>query len=99
MLVNGRTQAKSHRLRGGEEVEFDAPERATPELAAEEMDLRIVYEDEHLVVVDKPAGLVVHPGARPCNGNARARTALARHRRRGPDSPGSCIASTATRRA
>ena len=61
VLVNGRTQAKSHRLRGGEEVEFDAPERTTPELAAEEMDLRIVYEDEHLVVVDKPAGLVVHP--------------------------------------
>jgi 23S rRNA pseudouridine1911/1915/1917 synthase len=61
VLVDGRAQAKSHRLTGGEEVEFDAPERAAPELAAEEMDLRIAYEDEHLVVVDKPAGLVVHP--------------------------------------
>ncbi|MFL5980868.1 MAG: RluA family pseudouridine synthase [Gaiellaceae bacterium] len=59
--VDGREQAKSHRLSGGEEVEFDAPERTVPELAAEEMDLRIAYEDEHLVVVDKPAGLVVHP--------------------------------------
>ena len=59
--VDGREQAKSHRLSGGEELEFDAPERAVPELAAEEMDLRIAYEDEHLVVVDKPAGLVVHP--------------------------------------
>jgi len=61
VLVDGRAHAKSHRLRGGEEVEFDAPERVAPELAAEEMDLRIAYEDEHLVVVDKPAGLVVHP--------------------------------------
>jgi 23S rRNA pseudouridine1911/1915/1917 synthase len=61
VLVDGRTHAKSHRLSGGEEVEFEAPERSTPELAAEEMDLRIAYEDEHLVVVDKPAGLVVHP--------------------------------------
>lgn len=61
VLVDGRTHAKSHRLSGGEEVEFDAPGRSTPELAAEEMDLRIAFEDEHLVVVDKPAGLVVHP--------------------------------------
>ena len=59
--VDGESRAKSHRLTGGEEVEFDPPERAEPQLAPEEMDLRIVYEDEHLVVVDKPAGLVVHP--------------------------------------
>jgi 23S rRNA pseudouridine1911/1915/1917 synthase len=61
VLVDGRAQAKSHRLAGGEKVEFEAPERAAPSLAAEQMDLRIAYEDEHLVVVDKPAGLVVHP--------------------------------------
>jgi 23S rRNA pseudouridine1911/1915/1917 synthase len=61
VLVDGQSRAKSHRLAGGEEVEFEAPERPEPELAPEEMDLRIAYEDEHLVVVDKPAGLVVHP--------------------------------------
>jgi 23S rRNA pseudouridine1911/1915/1917 synthase len=61
VLVDGQREAKSHRLTGGEEVEFDPPERPTTSLAAEEMDLRIAYEDEHLVVVDKPAGLVVHP--------------------------------------
>jgi 23S rRNA pseudouridine1911/1915/1917 synthase len=62
VLVDGQREAKSHRLTGGEQVEFDAPERAaTGGLAAEEMDLRIAYEDEHLVVVDKPPGLVVHP--------------------------------------
>jgi 23S rRNA pseudouridine1911/1915/1917 synthase len=62
VLVDGRQQAKSHRLSGGEEVEFEAPARAAPKpVVAEQMDLRIAYEDEHLVVVDKPAGLVVHP--------------------------------------
>jgi 23S rRNA pseudouridine1911/1915/1917 synthase len=61
VLVDGRQEAKSHRLSGGEEVEFEPPVRAAPGLAAEEMALRLAYEDEHLVVVDKPAGLVVHP--------------------------------------
>jgi 23S rRNA pseudouridine1911/1915/1917 synthase len=61
VLVDGEARAKSHRLAGGEEVEFEAPEVAASVLAPEQMDLRIAYEDEHLVVVDKPAGLVVHP--------------------------------------
>jgi 23S rRNA pseudouridine1911/1915/1917 synthase len=61
VLVDGRRQAKSHRLSGGEELEFEPPDRPSPGLAPERMELRIAYEDEHLVVVDKPAGLVVHP--------------------------------------
>jgi 23S rRNA pseudouridine1911/1915/1917 synthase len=61
VLVDGRERAKSHRLSGGEELEFDEPELAVSSLEPEQMDLRIAYEDEHLVVVDKPAGLVVHP--------------------------------------
>jgi 23S rRNA pseudouridine1911/1915/1917 synthase len=61
VLVDGLRQGKSHRLAGGEQVEFQPPDRTTTGLAAETMDLRIAYEDEHLVVVDKPAGLVVHP--------------------------------------
>ena len=61
VLVDGLREVKSHRLIGGEEVEFEPPERAQPTLSAEEMDLRIAYEDDQLVVVDKPAGLVVHP--------------------------------------
>jgi 23S rRNA pseudouridine1911/1915/1917 synthase len=61
VLVDGHTRAKSHRLSGGEEVEFEVPESSATALAPEEMDLRIAYEDEQLVVVDKPAGLVVHP--------------------------------------
>jgi 23S rRNA pseudouridine1911/1915/1917 synthase len=61
VLVDGRALGKSHRLEGGEEVELEPDARAEPELAREPMDLRLAYEDEHLLVVDKPAGVVVHP--------------------------------------
>ena len=61
VLVDGEARTKSHRLNGGEQLEFEAQEAPSAVLAPEEMDLRIAYEDEHLVVVDKPAGLVVHP--------------------------------------
>ena len=63
VLVDGRPLDKSRRLSGGEELEFEPPERLSAELEPEQMDLRIAYEDEHLMVVDKPAGLVVHPGS------------------------------------
>lgn len=61
VLVDGRALGKSHRLEGGEEVELEPEGRPEPKLAQESMDLRIAYEDEHLLVVDKPAGVVVHP--------------------------------------
>ena len=60
VLVDGEPRQKSHRLEGGEEVAVELPE-AAPALVAEEMDLRVAWEDEHLLVVDKPAGVVVHP--------------------------------------
>jgi 23S rRNA pseudouridine1911/1915/1917 synthase len=63
VLVNGRARAKSHRLEGGEELEVGVPAPRTDGLVPEEMDLVVPYEDEHLLVVDKPAGLVVHPAA------------------------------------
>jgi 23S rRNA pseudouridine1911/1915/1917 synthase len=61
-LVDGVARPKSHRLEGGEVVTL----AAEPELVSTHHELPevpIVYEDEHLVVVDKPAGLVVHSGA------------------------------------
>jgi 23S rRNA pseudouridine1911/1915/1917 synthase len=63
VLVDGRSLGKSQRLSGGEELEFEPLERVSTTLAPEQMDLRIAYEDEHLIVVDKPAGLVVHPAS------------------------------------
>jgi 23S rRNA pseudouridine1911/1915/1917 synthase len=61
VLVDGERRPKAHRLGGGEEVEVEPGPTAPAGLAAEELDLRVVHEDEHLLVVDKPAGLVVHP--------------------------------------
>jgi 23S rRNA pseudouridine1911/1915/1917 synthase len=60
--VDGRSRAKSHRVEAGEVVDFSVPDR-TVDLLPEAIDLCIAHEDEHLLVVDKPAGLVVHPGA------------------------------------
>jgi 23S rRNA pseudouridine1911/1915/1917 synthase len=61
VLVDGQSRSKSHRLEGGEEVVVELPPEAGP-LEPEEMDLRIAFADEHLLIVDKPAGVVVHPG-------------------------------------
>jgi 23S rRNA pseudouridine1911/1915/1917 synthase len=61
VTVDGTARAQSYRVAAGEELEFEPPEHAETELQAEEVDLRIVWEDEHLLVVDKPAGIVVHP--------------------------------------
>ncbi len=58
--VGGAEAGPSHKVRGGEQVEVRlVEERLTPE----DIHVPIVYEDEYLLVVDKPAGLVVHPGA------------------------------------
>ncbi len=61
VLVDGASRPKSHRLAGGEEV--SVPEPAPAPVVAPPPRPRFVHEDEHLLVVDKPAGLVVHPGA------------------------------------
>jgi 23S rRNA pseudouridine1911/1915/1917 synthase len=61
VLVDGRVRPKSHKLGGGEELEFEPPAARSSILEPQAMDLVVPYEDEHLLVVDKPAGLVVHP--------------------------------------
>ena len=66
--VDGAVRAKSHRLEGGEQVELEPREAAVPEIEPEDVPFRVVYEDEHLLVVDKPAGVVVHPGAGHASG-------------------------------
>ena len=54
--VDGEARAKSYRLEGGEEVEVEMPRARAEELEPEEVELAVAYEDEHLLVVDKPAG-------------------------------------------
>jgi 23S rRNA pseudouridine1911/1915/1917 synthase len=66
VLVDGRTRPKSYRLEGGETVLLaeQTPVAPIPVPVAP----RIVWEDDQLAVVDKPAGLVVHPGAGRASG-------------------------------
>jgi 23S rRNA pseudouridine1911/1915/1917 synthase len=63
ILVNQRAAKASYRLRDGDCIEIDLPEPPPVELVPEPIPLNIVYEDNDLIVVDKPAGMVVHPGA------------------------------------
>ena len=63
VLVDGRAARPSLRLKTGQaiSVRLPAPQPAVP--LPEDIPLSVIYEDSHLLVVDKPAGLVVHPGA------------------------------------
>lgn len=61
LTVNGRVVRPSHRLRQGDELVLRVPPAEEVELVPQPMPLRVVYEDDDLVVVDKPADLVVHP--------------------------------------
>jgi 23S rRNA pseudouridine1911/1915/1917 synthase len=62
VTVAGQPVDPTRRLAAGEEVEFEAPP-AEPSLVPEDVRFAVRYEDADLVVVDKPAGVVVHPGA------------------------------------
>ncbi|HEX8778747.1 MAG TPA: 23S rRNA pseudouridine(1911/1915/1917) synthase RluD [Rhodanobacter sp.] len=61
--LDGTTAPPRQLLRGGEHVRLEAELEAEVESAPEAIALAIVHEDAHLLVLDKPAGLVVHPGA------------------------------------
>ncbi|MBU1227589.1 MAG: RluA family pseudouridine synthase [Actinobacteria bacterium] len=61
-LVDGERAAPRQRLAAGAGLELEAPGPEAP-LEAEEVGFAVRYEDAHLAVIDKPAGLVVHPGA------------------------------------
>ena len=66
-LVDGRPARASYRLRPGERVSLHRPPPAPAGIVAEDIPLDIRYEDDAVLVVDKPAGMVVHPAA----GNSR----------------------------
>ena len=69
MIESGRvtvdsetTTAPAHRMEAGMMLRFARPE-APPAPAAEDIEFLVVWEDDHLAVIDKPAGIVTHPGA------------------------------------
>jgi len=63
VVIDGKPARSSSKVRGGEQVELSIPERPAGSWRAQEIPLVIVYEDDDILVIDKPAGLVVHPGA------------------------------------
>jgi len=64
VLVAGRTAKASYKLRAGDAIELDSPAPTAPcDFAPEDIPLDIMFEDDALVVLNKPAGLIVHPAA------------------------------------
>ncbi len=63
VLVDGAPAKAGRKLKGGEEIVFTPPPPAPAVAQPEAIDLVVLHEDRHLIVIDKPAGLVVHPAA------------------------------------
>lgn len=63
LTVDGRTQRPRDTLYGGEKLELEAELEDQGDWKAEAIDLEVVYEDDFILVINKPAGLVVHPAA------------------------------------
>ena len=68
VLCNGMTANKSLKIKAGDIVEYRELEPVNLDAFPENIPLKIVYEDAHLLVVDKPQGMVVHPAAGNLNG-------------------------------
>jgi 23S rRNA pseudouridine1911/1915/1917 synthase len=63
ILVNGETVKSNYKVKGGDEiVVFDTRRPESLEVIPEQMDLNIFYEDDDVMIINKPAGMVVHPG-------------------------------------
>jgi 23S rRNA pseudouridine1911/1915/1917 synthase len=61
VLVNGEPKLRSSKIRGGERIVLTVPPAISSENLPEDIALEILYEDDDLIVINKPAGLVVHP--------------------------------------
>jgi 23S rRNA pseudouridine1911/1915/1917 synthase len=81
-VVDGRRRRSSDRLRGGEEVSVEIIPVADATLEPESIPLGVAYEDASMLIVDKPAGLVVHPSAGHASGTL-VHALLGRSRDRG----------------
>ena len=63
VLVNGKPGKKNCKLNMGDEISLEIPEPKPVDIVPKEIPLEIVYEDEDVLVINKPKGLVVHPAA------------------------------------
>ena len=87
VVVNGRSAKPSYRLRKGDEIEVELTAPQVESFTPENIPIDVVYEDDTLMVVNKPAGLVVHPAAGIHSGTLA--NALAFHFQNLPASEGS----------
>lgn len=68
VLVEGKPVKTNYKVSSGEEIRLLIPEPILPEVVAEDIPLDIIYEDDDYLIVNKPKGMVVHPGAGHFNG-------------------------------
>lgn len=61
VLVNGKKQKNSYKIQNNDEIEIFIPEVKEINLKAQDIPVEIVYEDDDIIVVNKPKGMVVHP--------------------------------------
>ena len=63
VLVNGKTVAKNYRVKANDLIRIELPEPEPSEAIPQDIPLDIIYEDQDLIVINKPVGMVVHPAA------------------------------------
>jgi 23S rRNA pseudouridine1911/1915/1917 synthase len=63
VVVGAAVTKPSHRVAAGDEIELDVPPPAPSDLVSQDLPLTVIHEDDDIVVIDKPPGLVVHPAA------------------------------------
>ena len=68
VLANGKPVKSNYKLNGTENIKISIPELVVPEIVPEDIPLDIVYEDDDLILVNKPKGMVVHPATGHING-------------------------------
>ncbi len=63
ILVNGKLQKASYKVQIGDEISINVPEAKETNLKSQDIPIDIIYEDNDILVVNKPKGMVVHPAA------------------------------------
>ncbi|MBE5881115.1 MAG: RluA family pseudouridine synthase [Lachnospiraceae bacterium] len=63
VFVNGKAVKANYKVKEADRIEFQIPPAVEPDIVAEDIPLSVLYEDDDVLVVDKPKGMVVHPAA------------------------------------
>ena len=63
VLVNGKIEKASYKIKMNDDIEITIPDNKDMDVLPEDIPLDIVYEDQDVIVVNKPSGMIVHPSA------------------------------------